>query len=186
MKTLAFKSPALFKLWLEKNHDKAEGVWLRIFKIGSAKTSVTYAEALDEALCFGWIDGQKRSYDEISWLQKFIPRQAKSRWSKVNTEHVERLIKARLMKPPGLRVVEAAKADGRWQAAYEPQSKAALPEDFLKALAENPKAREFVQTLSRANIYAIVYRLQTAKKSDTRERRMKMILAMLNRGEAFR
>lgn len=185
MKTIAFKSAAEFRGWLETNHDKTEALWLRIFKKGSGETSITYAEALDQALCHGWIDGQKKPHDECSWLQKFTPRRAKSGWSKINTEHAERLIKAGQMTPTGLKAVAAAKADGRWQAAYDSPSKAAPPEDFLKALAKSKKAKAFFDTLNKANVYAIVYRLQTAKKPETRERRMKLILAMLERGEKF-
>jgi uncharacterized protein YdeI (YjbR/CyaY-like superfamily) len=185
MKMEAFKSSAEFRVWLKANHDKCEALWLRMFKKGSGEPSITYAEALDQALCHGWIDGQKKPYDERSWLQKFTPRRAKSGWSKVNTGHVERLIKAGQMAQAGLQAMEAAKADGRWQSAYDSPSKAAPPEDFLKALAKSKKAKAFFGTLNKANVYAIVYRLQTAKKPETREKRMKMILGMLERGEAF-
>lgn len=170
---------------MEKNHAGSDGVGLRIFKKDSGEKSITYAEALDEALCFGWIDGQKKAFDELSWVQKFTPRRAKSGWSKRNTEHVERLIKAGQMTRAGLEVVEAAKADGRWQAAYDSQRNAAPPEDFLKALAKDKKAKAFFATLNKANIYSIVYRLQTAKTPETREKRMKMILDMLSCGEKF-
>jgi uncharacterized protein YdeI (YjbR/CyaY-like superfamily) len=129
---------------------------------------------LDQALCFGWIDGLKKAFDELSWIQRFTPRRAKSGWSKLNTQHVERLIIAGLMTAAGLKVVEAAKADGRWQAAYGSASNAAPPEDFLQALSKSKQAKAFFETLNRTNIYAIVYRLQTAKKPETRERRMKI------------
>jgi len=185
LKTLAFKSAAEFRSWLETNHGKTDALWLRIFKKGSGEASVTYAEALDQALCHGWIDGQKRPHDDRSWLQKFTPRRAGSGWSKINTAHVERLSKAGQMAPAGLKAVEAAKADGRWQAAYDSPRNAAPAEDFLKALAKSKKAKAFFETLNRANIYAIVYRLQTAKKAETRKRRMKRILEMLERGEKF-
>lgn len=164
---------------------RQRGIWLRIFKKDSGKTSITYAQALDQALCFGWIDGQKQAHDENSWLQKFTPRRAKSGWSKLNTQHVERLIKAGQMTQTGLEVVEAAKADGRWQAAYESSRNAAPPEDFLELLGKNEKANAFFASLNKANVYAIVYRLQTAKKPETRNRRMKIILEMLARGEKF-
>jgi uncharacterized protein YdeI (YjbR/CyaY-like superfamily) len=170
---------------MEENHADSGGVWLRIFKKDSGEKSITYAEVLDQALCFGWIDGQKKAWDEFSWLQRFTRRRAKSGWSKRNTEHVERLIKAGLMTRAGLEAVEAATADGRWQAAYDSPRNAAPPEDFLQALAKDKKAKAFFETLNKANIYAIVYRLQTAKKPETRERRMKMILEMLSRGEKF-
>lgn len=158
---------------------------MRIFKKGSGKTTITYAEALDQTLCYGWIDGQKQPHDEHSWLQKFTPRRAKSGWSRINTQHVERLTKAGQMTRAGLEAVEAAKADGRWQAAYDSPRDATPPEDFLKALGKDKKAKAFFETLNRANIYSIVYRLQTAKKPETRDRRMKLILEMLARGEKF-
>ena len=185
METLEFKSPVAFRKWLATNHDKVDGVWLRFYKARSNKPSVTHDEALDHALCYGWIDGQARPHDEESWLQKFTPRRARSSWSKRNTEHVERLMKDGLMASAGLKAIEEAKADGRWQAAYDSPRNAAPPDDFLKALSRNKKAKAFFETLNRANIYAIVYRLQTAKKPETRERRMENILAMLSRGEKF-
>jgi uncharacterized protein YdeI (YjbR/CyaY-like superfamily) len=185
LKLLSFKSPAEFRSWLEEHHADSDGVWLRIFKKDLDKPSITYAEALDQALCYGWIDGQKKALDELSWIQRFTARRAKSGWSKLNTEHVERLIKSGQMTRAGLEPVEAAKADGRWQAAYDSSRNAAPPEDFLKALGKDKKAKTFFETLNRANIYAIVYRLQTAKKPETREKRMKTILEMLSRGEKF-
>jgi len=185
MRTLAFKSSMGFRDWLEKNHAGVEGIWLRVYKKDSGKPSITYAEALDQALCFGWIDGQKRPSDENSWLQKFTPRRAKSGWSKLNTQHAERLIKSGQMTPAGLEAVEAAKADGRWQAAYESSRNVVPPEDFMKLLARNKEAKAFFASLNKANVYAIVYRLQTAKKPETRERRMRKILEMLTRGEKF-
>ena len=185
MKTLTFRSSAEFRSWLEINHAVSEGIWLRIFKKGSGKKSVTYAEALDQCLCHGWIDGQKQAHDECSWLQKFTPRRVKSGWSKVNTEHAERLIKTKQMTRAGLEAIEAAKADRRWQAAYDSPRNAVPPEDFLKALGKDKKAKTFFETLNKANVYSIVYRLQTAKKPETREKRMNMILEMLARGEKF-
>jgi uncharacterized protein YdeI (YjbR/CyaY-like superfamily) len=146
---------------------------------------VTYVEALDEALCFGWIDGQVKSFDELSWLQKFTPRRLKSQWSQRNTLHVERLIKAGAMSAAGLKAVEAAKADGRWQAAYSSPRNAIPPEDFLKELARNKKAKAFFESLNKANVYAIVYRLQTARKPETRKKRMQLILAMMRQGKKF-
>src|SRR5262249_5070117 len=174
-----------FRGWLEANHVGSEGIWLRIFKKESGEQSITYSEALEQSLCFGWIDGQKQPYDESSWLQKFCPRRAKSGWSRINTQHVERLIKTGQMTHAGLAVVEAAKADGRWQAAYDSPRNAAPPEDFLKALGKDKKAKAFFETLNKANVYAIVYRLQTAKKPETRAKRLKMILEMLARSEKF-
>ena len=185
MKTLTFRSAAEFRSWLEINQAVSDGIWLRIFKKDSGQKSVTYAEALDQSLCYGWIDGQKQAHDEVSWLQKFTPRRVKSGWSKLNTEHAERLIKSKQMARAGLEAIEAAKADGRWQAAYDSSRNAVLPDDFLKALDKDEKAKVFFKTLNKANIYAIVHRLQTAKKPETREKRKKMILEMLARGEKF-
>ena len=147
--------------------------------------SVTYAEALDQALCFGWIDGQKLPLDGISWVQKFTPRRSKSGWSKRNITHVNRLIQAGQMTPAGLKQVEAAKADGRWAAAYDSPANATVPPEFMKELARNTKAKQFFSTLNRANLYAIAYRLQTAKRSETKIKRMKLIIEMLARGEKF-
>jgi len=146
---------------------------------------VTYAEALDQALCFGWIDGQVRRFDEDSYVQRFTPRRPRSVWSKRNTEHVARLCAEGLMMPAGQAAIDAAKADGRWDAAYASPKNAVVPEDFLAALAKRKKAKAFFETLSKANVYAIVYRLTTCKKAETRARRMEQILEMLERGEKF-
>jgi uncharacterized protein YdeI (YjbR/CyaY-like superfamily) len=185
VKIVSFASPVEFRRWLDRNHAASDGIWLRFFKKGSGRKSINHAEALDQALCFGWIDGQAKPGDERSWLQKFTPRRAKSGWSRLNTTHVDRLIKTGQMARAGLDAVAAAKADGRWQAAYDSPRNAAPPEDFLKALGKHKKAKAFFETLNRVNVYAIVYRLQTAKKPETREKRMKMILEMLKRGEKF-
>ena len=182
---LCFRTPAEFRKWLAANHRQSNGIWLRIFKKDSGERSVSYAEALDQALCFGWIDGQKQGHDEVSWRQRFTPRRAKSGWSKINTQHAERLIKARRMKAAGRAEIDAAKKDGRWTAAYDSPSKATVPEDFLVALRKNKKATKFFQSLNKANLYAIAYRLQTAKKPETRQKRMEMILAMLGKGQKF-
>lgn len=185
MQILHFKSPAEFRRWLGKNHAGPEGIWLRFFKKGSDVPSLTYAEALDQALCHGWIDGQAKSMDEQSWLQKYTPRRPRSGWSKRNTEHAERLIKAGTMTPAGQKAIEAAKADGRWKAAYDSPRNAKVPKDFLKALNKDKNAKAFFKTLNRANVYAIVYRLQTAKKPETRQRRIEMILAMMAERKKF-
>ena len=182
---LPFRSSSEFRKWLGANHRQCGGIWLRIFKKDSGEPTVTYLEALDEALCFGWIDGQKQSYDDSSWLQRFCPRRPKSGWSKINTQHAERLIRAGRMKAAGQTEIDAAKKDGRWTAAYDSPSNATFPEDFLAALHKNKKAKTFFDSLNKANRYAISYRLQTAKKPETRQKRMKTILAMLERGEAF-
>jgi len=185
MKTLTFKSPRAFRSWLGKNHGRSEGILLRIYKKDSGMATVTYAQALDQALCFGWIDGQKLPCDTQSWLQKFTPRRRGSGWSKKNTDHARRLIDSGEMTAAGLTEVKAAQADGRWKAAYDAFGSAAVPADFLAALARNKKAHAFFKTLNRTNLYSIVYRLQTAKRPETRERRMRAIIAMLARGEKF-
>ncbi|MFJ3044894.1 YdeI family protein [Herbaspirillum chlorophenolicum] len=185
MQILYFITSADFRDWLESNHAESEGIWLRIFKKDALEKSLTYAEALDQALCYGWIDGQKKSFDKLSWLQKFTPRRPKSGWSKINTQHVERLISAGTMTPEGMKAVDAAKADGRWDIAYSSFRSASPPEDFLTELSKNKKAEAFFKTLNKANVYSIVYRLETAKKPETREKRMKMILAMMEQGKAF-
>jgi uncharacterized protein YdeI (YjbR/CyaY-like superfamily) len=178
-------SPGQWEKWLAANHDSSPGVWLRLRKKGAGRRSLSYPEALDAALCYGWIDGQKRSGDKASWLQKFTRRGARSRWSKKNTEHAERLTRAGRMRAPGLAQIESARKDGRWKAAYDPPSRAAVPEEFLRELGRDKKALAFFKTLNRANLYAIAYRLQTAKKPETRERRMRLILRMLANGETF-
>ena len=171
--------------WLAIHHDTSKGVWLRLFKKQSGITSITYSDALDAALCYGWIDGQKKSYDTESWLQKFTPRRPKSIWSKRNREHIARLEEAGQMKAAGTKQVEDAKTDGRWEQAYDSPSNMVVPADFLKELAKDKKKETFFKTLNRANVYAIVWRLQTAKKPETRNKRMKAILEMLHKGEKF-
>ena len=185
VKILAFKSSKEFRVWLAANHGQPDGIWMQIFKKGSATPTITYAEALDEALCYGWIDGQKQKHDEHSWRQKFTPRRPGSGWSKINTTHVERLLNAGLMHAAGLKAVETAKADGRWASAYNSQRNSVIPEDFLAALKKNKKAGLFFKALNKANLYSITYRLQTAKKTETRAKRMETIMAMLERGETF-
>lgn len=171
--------------WLKKNHDASSGLWVRFAKKNSGLESMTYAEALDVALCYGWIDGQKKSYDEATWLQKFTPRRAKSVWSKINREKAESLIASGKMKPAGLRTIESAKQDGRWDSAYDSQSKAEVPDDFRLALDKNPAAKAFFATLKNANRYAILFRIQTARKAETRNRRIEQFIAMLERGETI-
>lgn len=182
---LPFESAKAWEAWIAKNHSSSQGVWLQIFKKDSGKRTVTYDGALDAALCFGWIDGQKKSHNKESFLQKFTPRRPKSVWSKRNQEHVARLIKSKRMKPAGLKAIEAAKKDGRWEQAYDSPKNMAIPKDFLRDLSRSKKAKEFFETLNKANVYAITWRLQTAKKPETREKRKQAILAMLARGEKF-
>jgi uncharacterized protein YdeI (YjbR/CyaY-like superfamily) len=182
---LSFTSLNEWESWLEQNHATSSGIWLRIYKKDSDIKAISYAQALDGALCYGWIDGQKRPFDAESWIQRFCPRRSKGLWSKLNVGHAERLIKSGKMKPAGLAAIESAKKDGRWDAAYHSPSKATVPEDFLKALSKNKKAKAFFATLNKTNLYSIAWRLQTAKKPETRQRRMKAILQMLAKGQKF-
>jgi uncharacterized protein YdeI (YjbR/CyaY-like superfamily) len=168
--------------WLARNHRTSEGIWLKIQKKGASGRSVTYAEALHEALCFGWIDGQKQSHDDRAFLQRFTPRRARSIWSKRNIEHCERLIAAGRMEASGQEQIDAAKRDGRWDRAYDPPSLAAPPEDLVRALSRNRRAREFFERLDRTNRYAITWRLQTAKRPETRARRLQTFVEMLAEG----
>lgn len=183
LKIVSFKSAQEWEKWLAKNHAASRGVWLKIFKKNSRSISIRYPEALEGALCYGWIDGQKAAYDDEAWLQKFGPRQPKSVWSKINVGHAERLIKAGRMKPAGLEKIESAQKDGRWLKAYHPQRLAELPEDFLREVSKIPKAKVFLETLNRQNVYAIIYRLQTAKKNETRQKRISRFVEMLSKGE---
>jgi uncharacterized protein YdeI (YjbR/CyaY-like superfamily) len=178
-----FAGPPELEAWLEQNHASCDGVWLKIAKKGAKEPSVTYREALELALCFGWIDSQKRGFDDQHFLQRFTPRRPRGRWSKINREKAEALIGAGKMRPAGLAKVEAAKEDGRWEAAYEGQRTAKMPGDLQRELDRNPQAAEFFASLSSANRYAIVYRLDEAKKPETRERRLRKFVAMLERGE---
>jgi uncharacterized protein YdeI (YjbR/CyaY-like superfamily) len=180
---IAFSDSKKLLHWLERHHVAHTGFWMRIFKKDSGRATVTYAQALDAALCYGWIDGQRRRGDAESFLQRFTPRGRRSVWSKVNTGHVERLTREGLMQPAGLAVVEAAKADGRWDAAYASSSTFQMPAEFTEALTAAPKATAFFATLSKANRFAIFYRLTTAKRPETKTRRLRDIIAMLTRGE---
>lgn len=180
---LPFESKKEFADWLAKNHDKSAGLWLKIAKKAAGISTVTYAEALDVALCYGWIDGQKGSFDEQYFLQKFTPRRPKSIWSKINVGHVERLITSGEMKPSGLKAVEAAKQDGRWEAAYSSQKNIEVPADFQSALNKNKKAKAFFETLTSARRYSFLFRIETAKKAETREKRIRQFVEMLAEGE---
>ena len=182
---IEFKTTEKFETWLEKNQENSNGLWLKIFKKDSGIKTISYAEALDVALCYGWIDGQKNTFDELAYLQKFCPRRDKSIWSKINIGHVERLIEAGRMKPAGLKAIDKAKENGNWEKAYDSPSKMTIPEDFLKELRKNKKAEAFYKGLNKTNLFSIGFRLQTAKKQETREKRMKEIIEMLARGEKF-
>jgi uncharacterized protein YdeI (YjbR/CyaY-like superfamily) len=178
-----FADPGALEGWLVESHDSCAGIWLKIAKKGTGKRSVTYAEALELALCFGWIDSQKRGFDEEYFLQRFTPRRPRGRWSQINREKAEALIAEGRMRPTGLAEVEAAKTDGRWEAAYAGQRTAKVPDDLQRELDAHPAASEFFDGLDSANRYAIIYRLNDTKKPETRERRLRKFVAMLERGE---
>jgi uncharacterized protein YdeI (YjbR/CyaY-like superfamily) len=177
-----FASGRAWAAWLKRNYDRSSGLWLQIAKKHADVSSVSYPEALDAALCFGWIDGQKRPQSATFWLQKFGPRTRKSLWSRINRGKALALVAAGKMRPPGLAEIERAKADGRWEAAYDSPRASTTPEDLESALKRNAKARRFFESLDRVNRYAILFRLQTAKKAETRARRLADFLKMLERG----
>lgn len=180
-----FSSAEKWEQWLAKNHSKSKGIWIKFYKKGSGVKTVTYAEALDAALCYGWIDGLANRYDEKAYLQKFTQRRAKSIWSKRNREHVERLITAKRMTEAGLKEINAAKSDGRWERAYDSPGSMKVPDDFLKELAKNKKANEFFNTLNKTNLYSIGWRLQTARTPEARDNWKKKILIMMKEGKKF-
>ena len=182
---LSFKTPGAFEKWLAKHHNKVNGILLKFYKKESGKKSITYKEAVGEALCYGWIDGRANKLDDESWIQKFTPRGARSIWSKKNTGNIERLTSLGKMKSPGLEEVEKAKADGRWAKAYDSPKDMQLPDDFMKTLSKNKKAKAFFETLNKTNKYAIGWRLQTAKKPETKEKRIKAIVEMLSKQQKF-
>jgi uncharacterized protein YdeI (YjbR/CyaY-like superfamily) len=182
---LSFASALVWEQWLFENQTQVEGLWLKIAKKEAGIASVTYDEALDVALCYGWIDGQRRTYDSSYFLQKFTPRRPKSLWSKRNINKVAELTAANRMQPAGLAEVEAARQDGRWEAAYDSARNMVLPEDFLTALQQNSQAQATFNTLNQTNLYAITWRLQTARNPEIRRRRLETILATLEKGEKF-
>lgn len=180
---LAFADQEQWRHWLSAHYEQPDGVWISFAKKGSGIASVTYAEALDVALCYGWIDGQTKSVDATYYLQKFTPRRAKSIWSKRNVGKAAELIASGKMQPAGQAAIDAAKADGRWDQAYDSPSNSTIPNDFAVALAANPNAKAFYDTLNKTNAYAILWRIQTAKKPETRARRIETLVAMLARQE---
>jgi uncharacterized protein YdeI (YjbR/CyaY-like superfamily) len=182
---LPFASQKKWEQWLHAHHEKAAGVWLKIAKKDAGIPTVTYAEAVESALCYGWIDGQKKSFDDKFFLQKFTPRRPKSIWSKINCEKVEQLIKDGRMRPAGMKAVESAKADGRWDAAYASQNRLEIPADFQEALDANPKAKAFFSTIDSANRYAMLGRIVSAKKQDTRDRNIAKFIEMLAQGKTI-
>ena len=181
--TELFDSQEAWRDWLDKQHSESSGVWVRIAKKGSRHPTVSYAEALDVAICYGWIDGLKRPLDDEFWLQRFTPRRGKSKWSQVNVTKAIALIESGVMQPAGRRQVELAKADGRWEAAYPSHSTATVPDDLAAALDAEPEAREFFENLKRTNRYAILYRVQDAKRPETRASRIAKFVAMCAAGE---
>lgn len=181
--TLHFDDAAAWERWLQKEHARATGVWMRIAKKGAERPSVSHPEALEVALCYGWIDALKRNDGPHHWLQRFTPRSARSIWSKINRDKVSALIDAGRMRSAGQKEIDRAKADGRWEAAYDGGRAATVPPDLLVAFDANPAARAFFATLDSTNRYAVLFRLQTAKKPETRERRLRQFVEMLARGE---
>jgi uncharacterized protein YdeI (YjbR/CyaY-like superfamily) len=182
---LAFATTRAWSKWLEAHHASSRGLWLKIAKKGAGATSVTYAEALDAALAWGWIDGQKGSLNDVWWLQRFTPRTAKSPWSKINCAKAEALIAAGTMEIPGFAEVARAKRDGRWERAYDGSRSSKVPADLVAAFARNARARKFFDTLDGANRYAILYRVQTAKRPETRAERIKRFVALCTRHETI-
>ena len=185
LETIAFESESAWEAWLERSHATSGGVWAKIAKKDSGIASVHYPEVLDAALCFGWIDGQRKAFDEKWFLQRFTPRRPRSPWSRVNREKAERLIAEGRMRPAGLAQVDAARADGRWDAAYESQSRITVPDDLQRELDARPRAAAFFEQLSSQNRYSILYRLQEAKRPETRARRLEKFVAMLEAGETI-
>ncbi|MGW9123965.1 YdeI/OmpD-associated family protein [Paenibacillus chitinolyticus] len=180
---LCFENQEAFEIWLESNHETSPGILLQIAKKNARVVTVSYQEALESALCYGWIDSQKKTFDDQSWLQRFTPRGNRSIWSKVNKDKAEQLIADARMKPGGLRAIEDAKRSGQWDKAYEPQSSGSVPEDFAARLELNAQAKAFYDTLNKQNKFAIHFRIQNVKKQETREKRILQFIEMLERGE---
>lgn len=180
LRVLSFESEVAFETWLEEHHETSRGIWLKLARKGSGIPSISRAEALDVALCFGWIDGQTASLDDTHWLQRYTPRRPKSKWSQINCEKAKALIAQGRMRPAGLREVERAQQDGRWEQAYASPKNMTVPEDLQRKLDENPRAKAFFAALDSRNRYAILYRIHDAKKPETRERRIEKFIAMLN------
>ncbi|MDQ4091231.1 MAG: YdeI/OmpD-associated family protein [Actinomycetota bacterium] len=179
---IAFESQSAWEDWLAEHHATSGGVWVKVAKKASGIPTVTHAEALESALCYGWIDGQRNSFDDQWFLQRFTPRRSRSKWSRINRGKAEQLIGEGRMQPAGMREVERARADGRWDAAYDPPSTAAVPDDLQRALDDNPAAASFFATLNSQNRCAILYQIQDAKRPETRTRRIERFVAMLNEG----
>lgn len=180
-----FVSQKAWEKWLDKNHRSSSGIWMRLAKKASGLPSVTYAEAVESALCYGWIDGHKRPHSDTAWLQRFTPRRSRSMWSQINRDKALALIESKRMRAAGLAEVERARQDGRWEAAYGSQSALTTDAEFQKALNKNPRAKKFFKTISAANRYAILWRIQTAKRAETRERRIREYVEKLEKGETL-
>lgn len=185
LQIISFDSQNSFESWMAENYSLTVGIWVRFYKKNSFVISLNYKEALDVALCYGWIDGHVKKFDDLSYIQKFTPRRSKSMWSKRNQDHVSRLEKENRMKHSGMREVEKAKNDGRWDKAYDSPGKMIVPEDFILELSKNKKAFEFYETLNKTNKYTIGWRLQTAKTDEIRGKRLKEILNLMDKGEKF-
>jgi uncharacterized protein YdeI (YjbR/CyaY-like superfamily) len=182
---IRFATPAAWEGWLEDNHAVSDGLWIKMAKKAAGVESVRYPEVVASALCFGWIDGRRQALDELFFLQRFTPRRSRSRWSRINRETAERLIADGRIRPAGLAEVRRAQADGRWEAAYDGQRRITVPDDLQRELDVRPKAKAFFAELSSQNRYAILYRLQDAKKPETRARRLAKFVAMLEAGETI-
>lgn len=182
---IGFPNQKAWEKWLKTSHQKSAGIWMQLAKKNSGTPSITYLEAIEIALCYGWIDGQKKSHNDEAWLQKFTPRGKKSIWSKINREKAMALIECGKMQSAGLAEIERAKNDGRWEQAYDSPKSAEVPPDLQKALNQSPKAKAFFAALEGRNRYAILWRVQTAKKAETRAKRIELFIGMLERGEKF-
>ena len=180
---IRFATQRAFETWMRKHHASSDGEWLQLAKAGADRPTVTYAEAIEVALCWGWIDGQKKSLDDQHWLQRFTPRRARSLWSKINRAKADALVESGRMQPPGQAEIDRAKADGRWDAAYDGARTSTVPEELQAALDASPKAKAFFAALDGTNRYAVLWRVQTAKKPETRAKRIETLVAMLARGE---
>lgn len=185
LQIIAFKTQVDFEQWLSSNCLKSPGIWLKFHKVNSGLPTIKYNEAVEAALCYGWIDGQKQSFDESSYLLRFTPRRPRSIWSKVNTQRAEKLLEAGKITVHGLKEIEKAKSDGRWEAAYASASTITEPDYWLRILKVNPKAKAAYEALNKTNRYAILFRLHTAKKEETRMKRVKQFIEMLNKDEKF-
>jgi uncharacterized protein YdeI (YjbR/CyaY-like superfamily) len=185
LQIISFTTKQEFYDWLASNHDKLPGIWLRMYKKASGQQSITWEEAVEVALCFGWIDSLANRYDDVSHIQKFTPRRPKSIWSQKNCATAERMINEKRMHASGLLQIDAAKTNGRWDAAYASPKNMQVPEDFIELLKKYPDAEAFFQTLNKTNLYSIAFRLSTARKPETREKRVILILQMLIDGKKF-